>query len=144
MADPLALTHRKRPEPQKSMSGNQGIKDWFSIPDEEQEFRFRCRINDPPKQWKFSPMDLESRKRWELFTKARAVMFERTHIPEARRRVVQGADKKKARLNCIRHLLAQVKYTEVAHEPVTLPPRVRHPDYRREPVTPEMIVPEVG
>jgi len=124
-------------------SGIQLVKYWFSIPDEEQEFRFRCRINDPLKQWKLSPMDLESRKRWELYTKAKEVMFERTHLPESPWWVVQGADKKKARLNCIHHLLSLVKYTEVKHGQVTLPPRVHHPDYRREPVRPEMIVPEI-
>jgi polyphosphate kinase len=124
-------------------SGIQLIKYWFSIPDEEQEFRFRCRINDPLKQWKLSPMDLESRKRWELYTKAKEVMFERTHIPEAPWWVVQGADKKKGRLNCIHHLLSKVKYTDVEHDPITLPPRVHHPDYRREPIRPEMIVPEI-
>ena len=99
-------------------SGIQLVKYWFSIPDEEQEFRFRCRINDPLKQWKLSPMDLESRKRWELYTKAKEVMFERTHLPESPWWVVQGADKKKARLNCIHHLLSQVKYTEVKHDPI--------------------------
>ena len=88
-------------------------------------------------------MDLESRKRWELYTKAKEVMFERTHIPEAPWWVVQGADKKKGRLNCIHHLLSKVKYTDVEHDPITLPPRVHHPDYRREPVRPEMIVPEI-
>jgi polyphosphate kinase 2 len=124
-------------------SGIQLVKYWFSIPDEEQEFRFRCRINDPLKQWKLSPMDLESRKRWELYTKAKEVMFERTHTPESPWWVVQGADKKKARLNCIHHLLSLIKYAEVKHEQVTLPPRVHHPDYRREPVRPEMIVPEI-
>jgi polyphosphate kinase len=136
---------RSVPEFEKMLvrSGIQVIKYWFSIPDEEQEFRFRCRINDPLKQWKLSPMDLESRRRWELYTKAKEVMFERTHIPEARWWVVQGADKKKARLNCISHLLSQVKYGTVEHETVELPPRVHHPDYRREPVPPDMIVPEI-
>jgi polyphosphate kinase len=136
---------RSVPEFEKMLvrSGIQVIKYWFSIPDEEQEFRFRCRINDPLKQWKLSPMDLESRKRWELYTKAKEVMFDRTHIPEAPWWVVQGADKKKGRLNCIHHLLSQIKYTEVQHEPIKLPPRVHHPDYIREPVLPEMIVPEI-
>ena len=124
-------------------SGIQMVKYWFSIPDEEQEFRFRCRINDPLKQWKLSPMDLESRKHWELYTKAKEVMFERTHLPESPWWVVQGADKKKARLNCIHHLLSLIKYTEVKHGTVTLPPRVHHPDYRREPVRREIIVPEI-
>ena len=124
-------------------SGIQLVKYWFSIPDEEQEFRFRCRINDPFKQWKLSPMDMESRKHWELYTKAKEVMFGRTHTPESPWWVVQGADKKKARLNCIHHLLSQVKYTEVQHEPIVLPPRIHHPDYHREPIPPEMIVPEI-
>jgi polyphosphate kinase 2 len=136
---------RSVPEFEKMLirSGIQLVKYWFSIPDEEQEFRFRCRINDPLKQWKLSPMDLESRKRWELYTKAKEVMFERTHLPESPWWVVQGADKKKARLNCIHHLLSLIKYTEVKHEQITLPPRVHHPDYRREPIPPEMIVPEI-
>jgi polyphosphate kinase len=124
-------------------SGIQIIKYWFSIPDEEQEFRFRCRINDPLKQWKLSPMDLESRRRWELYTKAKEVMFERTHLPESPWWVVQAADKKKARLNCIHHLLSLVKYGEVKHDPIVLPPRVHYPEYRREPIPPEMIVPEI-
>jgi len=136
---------RSVPEFEKMLvrSGIQIVKYWFSIPDEEQEFRFRCRINDPLKQWKLSPMDLESRKRWELYTKAKETMFKRTHIPEARWWVVQGADKKKARLNCIQHLLSLVKYSEVPHEQIVLPPRIHHPDYRREPVRREMIVPEI-
>ena len=136
---------RSVPEFEKMLvrSGIQLIKYWFSIPDEEQEFRFRCRINDPLKQWKLSPMDLESRKRWELYTKAKETMFERTHIPEAPWWVVQGAEKKKGRLNCIHHLLSQVKYSEVKHTPIKLPPRVHHPDYHREPIPPEMIVPEI-
>ncbi|AOS46055.1 Polyphosphate kinase 2 (PPK2) [Lacunisphaera limnophila] len=136
---------RTVPEFEKMLvrSGIQVIKYWFSIPDEEQEFRFRCRINDPLKQWKLSPMDLESRKRWELYTKAKEVMFERTHIPEAPWWVVQGADKKKGRLNCIAHLLSQVKYSEVERPTIKLPPRVHHPDYQREPIPAEMIVPEI-
>src|ERR1035438_5907780 len=102
---------RSVPEFEKMLirSGIQLVKYWFSIPDEEQEFRFRCRINDPLKQWKLSPMDLESRKRWELYTKAKEVMFERTHLPESPWWVVQGSDKKKARLNCIHHLLSDRK-----------------------------------
>jgi polyphosphate kinase 2 len=136
---------RTVPEFEKMLvrSGIQLVKYWFSIPDEEQEFRFRCRINDPLKQWKLSPMDMESRKRWELYTKAKEVMFERTHLPESLWWVVQGADKKKARLNCIHHLLSLVKYSEVKHDQIMLPPRVHHPDYRREPVRPEMVVPEI-
>jgi len=136
---------RTAPEFEKMLvrSGIQLIKYWFSISDEEQEFRFRCRISDPLKQWKLSPMDLESRKRWELYTKAKEIMFERTHIPEAPWWVVQGEDKKKARLNCINHLLSQVPYQPVTHPSVDLPPRVRHPGYRREPIPAKMIVPEL-
>jgi polyphosphate kinase 2 len=136
---------RSVPEFEKMLarSGIQLIKYWFSISDEEQEFRFRCRINNPLKQWKLSPMDLESRKRWEKYTKAKEVMFERTHIPEAPWWIVQGVDKKKARLNCIQHLLSLVKYCSVEHEAVHLEPRVHDPDYHREPIRPEMIVPEI-
>jgi polyphosphate kinase 2 len=136
---------RSVPEFEKMLtrSGIQLIKYWFSITDEEQEFRFRCRINDPLKQWKLSPMDLESRRRWELYTKAKEVMLERTHIPEAPWWIVQAVDKKRARLNCISHVLSQVKYTEIQREPITLTSRIHHPDYRREPIPPELIVPEV-
>jgi polyphosphate kinase 2 len=96
-------------------SGIQVIKYWFSISDEEQNARFLGRIHDPLKQWKLSPMDLESRRRWEEYTRAKEMMLERTHIPEAPWWVVQGVDKKKARLNCIHHLLGQMPYEEVEH-----------------------------
>ena len=94
-------------------SGIMLIKYWFSITDEEQHLRFLMRIHDPLKQWKLSPMDLESRRRWEDYTKAKEEMLERTHIPEAPWWVVEGVDKKKARLNCIHHLLQQIPYQEV-------------------------------
>src|SRR5262245_28938003 len=105
--------------------------------------RFRMRIDDPLKQWKLSPMDLESRRRWELYTRAKEVMLERTHIPEARWWVVEAVEKKRARLNCIHHLLDQIPYREVPHEGVTLPGRVHNPDYLRGPVPREMYVPAV-
>ena len=124
-------------------SGIQLIKYWFSITDDEQEFRFRCRTHDPLKQWKLSPMDLESRRRWEDYTKVKEVMLERTHIPEARWWVVPAVDKKRARLNCIRHLLGQVPYKEVQRDPITMPTRVHNKDYHRNPVPPEMIIPDV-
>jgi polyphosphate kinase len=124
-------------------SGIQLIKYWFSITDDEQEFRFRCRIHDPLKQWKLSPMDLESRRRWEDYTKAKEIMFERTHTAEAPWWVIQAVDKKKARLNCIHHLLRQVRYREVDREPIILPERVYNDDYQRQPVSTEMFVPEV-
>ena len=119
------------------------IKYWLSITDEEQHLRFQMRIHDPIKQWKLSPMDLESRRRWEEYTKAKEAMLERTHIPEAPWWVVEAVDKKRARLNCIHHLLSQIPYDEVQHPPIALPPRIRHADYIRGPVPPEMYVPAV-
>nr|WP_315249578.1 polyphosphate kinase 2 [uncultured Duganella sp.] len=124
-------------------SGIQVIKYWFSISDEEQNARFLGRIHDPLKQWKLSPMDLESRRRWEEYTRAKEVMLERTHIPEAPWWVVQGVDKKKARLNCIHHLLGQMPYEEITHPAIELPEREYHDDYVRRPVPQEIIVPEV-
>ena len=124
-------------------SGIQVIKYWFSISDEEQHTRFLGRIHDPLKQWKLSPMDLESRRRWEDYTKAKEVMLERTHIPEAPWWVVQAVDKKRARLNCIHHLLQQMPYEASEHPPIELPPRERRKDYQRQPVPGEMIVPEI-
>ena len=118
------------------------IKYWFSITDEEQEFRFQMRIHDPLKQWKLSPMDVESRRRWEDYTRAKEAMLERTHIPEAPWWIVDAVDKKKARLNCIAHLLSQIHYDDVPKPPVVLPDRVRHPDYIRHPIPDEMYVPE--
>lgn len=119
------------------------IKYWFSISDEEQYNRFMMRIHDPLKQWKLSPMDLEARRLWEAYTKAKETMLERTHIPEAPWWVVAANDKKKARLNCITHLLNQIPYKEIDHPVITLPKRVHNPDYLRGPVPPEMYVPEV-
>ncbi len=124
-------------------SGIQLVKYWFSISDEEQHLRFLGRIHDPLKQWKLSPMDLESRRRWEDYTKAKEAMLERTHIAEAPWWVVPAVDKKRARLNCIHHLLSLVPYQEVPRPEVVLPPRERHPDYIRHPVPASMIVPEV-
>jgi polyphosphate kinase 2 len=118
------------------------IKYWFSITDDEQHLRFLARIHDPLKQWKLSPMDLESRRRWEDYTKAKEAMLERTHIPEAPWWVVQAVDKKRARLNCIAHLLTVLPYEEVAKPVIELPERVRHPDYIRHPVPASMFVPE--
>ncbi|MFY9459191.1 polyphosphate kinase 2 [Aquabacterium commune] len=136
---------RSVPEFEKMLvrSGIRVIKYWFSISDEEQSARFLARINDPLKQWKLSPMDLESRRRWEDYTRAKEVMLERTHIPEAPWWVVQAVDKKRARLNCMHHLLAQFDYHEVEHEPVYLPPRERHEDYIRNPVPADMFVPDI-
>ncbi len=119
------------------------VKYWFSITDDEQHLRFLMRIHDPLKQWKLSPMDMESRRRWEQYTKAKETMLERTHIPEAPWWIIEAVDKKKARLNCIHHLLGQVPYAEIEREPVKLPDRVHNPDYLRNPVPKEMFVPSV-
>src|SRR5579862_2014090 len=124
-------------------SGIHLLKYWFSITDEEQHLRFLARIHDPLKQWKLSPMDLESRRRWEDYTKAKEVMLQRSYIPEARWWVVHAVDKKRARLNCIDHLLKQFPYSEVQKEPIVLPKREHHDDYLRHPVPAEMLVPEV-
>ena len=119
------------------------IKYWFSITDDEQHLRFKMRIHDPLKQWKLSPMDLESRRRWEDYTKAKEIMIERTHIPEARWWIVEAVDKKRARLNCIRHLLGQIPYQDVPHDSVSLPERVHNPNYLRGPLPKELYVPPV-
>jgi len=124
-------------------SGITLIKYWFSISDEEQHLRFGMRIHDPVKQWKLSPMDLESRRRWEQYTKAKEAMIERTHIPEAPWWIVEADDKKRARLNCIAHLLSHIPYEEVQRELVTLPAREHNPDYIRGPIPDEMYVPEI-
>jgi polyphosphate kinase len=118
------------------------VKYWFSITDEEQQLRFLMRIHDPLKQWKLSPMDLQSRVRWEQYTKAKEEMFARTSIPEAPWRIVQGNDKKRARLNCIAHLLSMIPYEDVPHQEVILPQRVYNPDYERETLPAELYVPE--
>ncbi len=124
-------------------SGIHLLKYWFSITDEEQHLRFLGRIHDPLKQWKLSAMDLESRRRWEDYTKAKEVMLKRSHISEARWWVVQAVDKKRARLNCIDHLLKQFSYSEVQKAPVQLPQRQRRKHYSRQAVPEEMLVPEV-
>jgi polyphosphate kinase 2 len=117
------------------------IKYWFSITDEEQQFRFAMRIQDPLKQWKLSPMDVQARSRWEQYTKAKETMLEHTHLPESPWWIVDAVDKKRARLNCITHLLEQIPYREVQHPAVVLPARVHNPDYHRGPIPPDMYVP---
>jgi polyphosphate kinase 2 len=137
--------YRSVPEFERMLvrSGIRLIKYWFSITDEEQHVRFLGRIHDPLKQWKLSPMDLESRRRWEDYTKAKEVMLDRTHIPEARWWVVQAVDKKRARLNCIDHLLKQFPYQAVQKPTVVLPEREHHEHYSRQAVPAEMVVPEI-
>ena len=119
------------------------LKYWFSISDDEQNLRFMMRMKDPLKQWKLSPMDLEARRRWEQYTKAKEEMLERTNIPEARWWIVEADDKKRARLNCIHHLLASVPYQEVPHSKIVLPARIHNPTYLRGPIPDELYVPDV-
>jgi polyphosphate kinase len=136
---------RSAPEFERMLvrSGILLVKYWFSITDEEQNFRFSMRIRDPLKQWKLSPMDLESRRRWEAYTKAKEAMLERTHIPEAPWWIIEADDKKRARLNCIGHLLTQIPYREVDRAAIVLPERVKNPDYIRGPVPDELYVPDL-
>ena len=117
------------------------VKYWFSITDQEQQMRFLMRIHDPMKQWKLSPMDLQSRVRWEDYTRAKEEMFARTNIPEAPWFIVEANDKKRARLNCIDHLLQQVPYQPVSHQEITLPSRVFDPHYERKTLPTELYVP---
>ncbi|UJS22995.1 polyphosphate kinase 2 [Thiothrix winogradskyi] len=119
------------------------LKYWFSITDEEQQLRFLTRIHDPMKQWKLSPMDLQSRVRWESYTKAKEEMFERTNIPEAPWYIVEGNDKKRERLNCIEHILSKIPYEEVVTEKIALPERVFNPDYERHTLPDELYVPKI-
>jgi polyphosphate kinase len=123
-------------------SGIKLLKYWFSITDQEQQLRFLMRIHDPLKQWKLSPMDLQSRVRWETYTKAKEEMLERTNIDEAPWFIVEGNDKKRARLNCIDHFLNQIPYEEIPHETIHLPDRVFNPNYERKILPEELYVPE--
>lgn len=143
--DELEEFFRSVPEFEKMLvrSGIILIKFWFSISNEEQEFRFKMRIEDPLKQWKLSPMDMESRRHWEDYTKAKEDMLQRTHISESPWWVVDADDKKRARLNVIAHLLEAISYGEVPKAAVELPERIRHPDYARGPVPQEMYIKSV-
>jgi len=123
-------------------SGIKVIKYWFSITDQEQQLRFMMRIHDPIRQWKLSPMDLQSRIKWEDYTKVKEEMLLRTNIDEAPWFIVEGNEKKRARLNCIDHLLSQIPYEEIHHEQVVLPERVFNPDYERAVLPKNLYVPE--
>lgn len=118
------------------------IKYWFSVSDEEQEKRFRERINDPLKRWKFSPMDLESRSRWVEYSKAKDEMFSYTDTKIAPWYVVHADDKRKARLNCISHLLSVIPYKEIKFHKVELP-KISKEGYVRPPITEQTFVPEL-
>ena len=118
------------------------IKYWFSVSDEEQERRFQARITDPTKRWKLSPMDLESRKRWLEYSRAKDEMFAHTDIKQAPWYVVDADVKKRARLNCIRHLLSMIPYEDLSPEPIELPPRQDAVGYVRPPISDQTFVPK--
>ena len=119
------------------------IKYWFSVSDEEQERRFQGRIHHPTKHWKLSPMDLQSRSKWMEYSKAKDKMFEHTDIKQAHWYVVNGDDKKRARLNVINHLLSLINYKDLSPEPVDLPPRQDNDEkYVRSPLEDQNFIPE--
>jgi len=118
------------------------VKYWFSVSDEEQERRFQDRINDPTKRWKLSPMDLESRTRWVEYSRCKDDMFAHTDIKQAQWYVVEADSKRRARLNCIRHLLSMIPYEDLTPEPIRLPPRQEDKGYVRPPITEQTFVPE--
>ena len=121
-------------------SGIQIIKYWFSVSDEEQERRFQARLNDPRRRWKLSEMDLESRSRWVDYSRAKDEMFTHTDIIGARWYVVDADDKRRARLNCISHLLRSIPYHDVDVPDVTLPARQSADGYIRPPITDQTFV----
>lgn len=119
------------------------LKYWFSVSDDEQEKRFSDRIKDPTKRWKLSPMDLQSRSKWVEYSKAKDQMFAHTDIKQVPWYVVNADDKKKARLNCIHHLLSMIPYQDLTPQPIDLPPRQKNEGYVRPPITDQSFVPEV-
>ncbi|MBN1184299.1 MAG: polyphosphate kinase 2 [Bacteroidales bacterium] len=118
------------------------IKYWFSVSDDEQEKRFRDRIDDPTKRWKLSPMDLASREKWVEYSEAKDEMFKYTDIKQAPWYVVEADDKKRARLNCIHHLLSLIPYEDLTPEPIKLPPRKDRKAYVRPPFSDQTFVPQ--
>jgi polyphosphate kinase 2 len=123
-------------------SGIKLVKYWFSVSDAEQERRFQARLDDPTKRWKLSPMDLESRARWLEYSKAKDEMFAYTDTKQSPWYVVNADDKKRARLNLIRHLLSLVPYEDLTPPPVTLPPRQSDKGYVRPPIGEQTFVPD--
>lgn len=136
---------RSCPEFEKMLirSGIILIKYWFSISDKEQEKRFQKRINDPRKRWKLSPMDLESRAKWEEYSRAKDEMFSYTDSKQSPWYVVNADDKERARLNVIHHLLSLIPYKDLTPEPIELPPREKSKGYVRPPMTDQTFIPEV-
>jgi polyphosphate kinase 2 len=119
------------------------LKYWFSVSDDEQEKRFEDRIKDPTKRWKLSPMDLQSRSKWVEYSKAKDQMFAHTDIKQVPWYVVNADDKKRARLNCIHHVLSMIPYQDLTPQPIDLPPRQKNEGYVRPPITDQSFVPEV-
>ncbi len=119
------------------------LKYWFSVSDEEQERRFQSRTTDPARRWKLSPMDLESRDKWVEYSKAKDTMFSHTNIPEAPWFTVEADDKKRARLNCLHHILSKVPYQDMTPDPLILAPRKTADNYVRPPRNEQFFVPEV-
>jgi polyphosphate kinase 2 len=117
------------------------LKYWYSVSDHEQEARFQSRLLDPARRWKLSPMDLESRERWVEYSIAKDKMFAHTNIPEAPWFTVEADDKKRARLNCIKHILSKIPYEDLTPEPLELPPRKAASDYIRPPRNEQFFVP---
>src|SRR5205814_1469160 len=124
-------------------SGIMLIKYWFSVSDEEQESRFQDRIAKPTKRWKLSPIDLESRKRWVEYSRAKDEMFKYTDIKQAPWYVVNSDDKRRAQLNCIHHLLSMIPYEDLTPEEIILPPRQEDKGYVRPPMTDQTFIPEI-
>ncbi len=119
------------------------IKYWFSVSDEEQENRFQARLDDPAKRWKLSPMDLKSRSQWIEYSKAKDEMFRYTDIKQAPWFVVNADDKRRARLNCMHHLLSMIDYEDLTPGPMKLPPRQADKGYVRPPLEEQTFVPEI-
>jgi len=136
---------RSSPEFERMLvrSGIKVIKYWFSVSDAEQERRFQSRLDDPTKRWKLSPMDLESRARWEDYSMAKDTMFAHTDIAEAPWYVVEADSKKRARLNVIHHLLSMFPYRDLTPDPIALPPREPDSGYVRPPIADQTFVPDV-
>jgi polyphosphate kinase 2 len=143
-AEEIAEFYRSCPEFERMLvrSGILVVKYWFSVKDAEQERRFQARLDDPVKRWKLSPMDLQSRARWVEYSKAKDDMFRHTDIKQAPWYVVNADDKKRARLNVIKHLLSLIPYEDLTPETIVLPPRQPEKGYVRPPIDEQTFIPE--
>ncbi|MCY3673920.1 MAG: polyphosphate kinase 2 [Paracoccaceae bacterium] len=119
------------------------VKYWFSISDDEQEKRFQSRLKEPHKRWKLSPMDLESRTRWEEYSKAKDIMFAHTDTKQSPWYVVNADTKRHARLNCIHHFLSLIPYEDLTPKPIELPKRTEPKGYVRPPMEYQTFIPEI-